>query len=88
MLGENAVEPSERYLGHLTRYDLPEARTKAFLNGLPTHIDGLSGEEPLAVFSSGTFLGIGRYEEKSASLAPEKVYLPSPVGRGDRVSGG
>ena len=74
-LGEKAVEPPERYLGHLTRYDLPEARTKAFLNGLPTHIDGLSGTAgPLAVFSGGTFLGIGRYEEKSASLAPEKVY--------------
>lgn len=73
-LGENAVEPPEKYLGHLTRYDLPEMRTKAFLNGLPTHIEGLSGQEPLAVFSGGAFLGIGRYEEKSASLAPEKVY--------------
>lgn len=73
-LGEAAVEPPEKYLGHLTRYDLPEMRTKAFLNGLPTHIEGLSGAEPLAVFSGGEFLGIGRYDEKAASLAPEKVY--------------
>ena len=74
-LGENAVEPPERYLGHLTHYDLPEARTKAFLNGLPTHIEGLSGMAgPLAVFSGGAFLGIGRYEEMPASLSPEKVY--------------
>ena len=74
VLGEKAVEPPERYLAHLDRYDLPEARAKAFLNGLPTHIEGLSGEEPLAVFSGGTFLGIGRYDEKAASMAPEKVY--------------
>ena len=74
-LGETAVEPPEKYLGHLYRYNLPEARTKAFLNGLPTHIEGLPGEtNPLAVFSGGTFLGIGRYEEASASLVPEKVY--------------
>ncbi len=73
-LDEAAVEPPEKYLSHLTRYDLPEARAKAFLNGLPTHIEGLSGAEPLAVFSGGEFLGIGRYDEKAASLAPEKVY--------------
>ena len=73
-LGKKAIEPPEKYLGHLPRYDLPEMRTKAFLNGLPTHIEGLSGADPLAVFSGGEFLGIGRYEEKLASLAPEKVY--------------
>jgi len=73
-LGEQAVEPPEKYLAHLPRFDLPEARIKAFLNGLPTHIEGLSGEESLAVFSAGEFLGIGRYEEETASLAPEKVY--------------
>ena len=74
-LGEAAVEPPEKYLGHLQRHDLPGARAGAFMNGLPTHIDGLSGEAgPLAVFSGGAFLGIGRYEEASASLVPEKVY--------------
>lgn len=81
-LGVNAVEPPEKYLGHLNRCDLPETRAKAFLNGLPTHIEGLSEEKnPLAVFSDGLFLGIGRYEKETASLAPEKVYLPSPLGK-------
>ena len=74
-LGETAVEQPEGYLGHLPRYDLPGARVKAFLNGLSTHIDGAScAAEPFAVFSGEAFLGIGRYDEMSSSLKPEKVY--------------
>ncbi len=74
-LGEAGVEPPEKYLTHLARYELPEARGRAFLHGLPTHIEErLDGTEPIAIFSGGAFLGIGRYEEVSSSLVSEKVY--------------
>lgn len=74
-MGETAVEQPQDYLGHLPRYDLPEARVKAFLNGLSTHVDDASCTSgPLAVFSGEAFLGIGRYDEMSSSLVPEKVY--------------
>lgn len=74
-LGEAAVEPPEGYLAHLARHELPEARGTAFLHGLPTHLDeSLDSTAPIAVFSGGMFLGVGRYDEASASLVPEKVY--------------
>lgn len=74
-LGEAAVKSPEKYLGNLVRYELPEARKKAFLHGLPTRIDEiLETEKPLAVFSGGAFLGVGRFDKETASLAAEKVY--------------
>ena len=74
-LGEAAVEPPETYLSHLARYELPAARGQAFSHGLPTRIEErLDETAPVAVFAEGVFLGVGRYEGASASLAPEKVY--------------
>ena len=74
-LGEAAVEPPEKYLGSLFRYELPEARKKAFLHGLPTRIEEiLETEKPIAVFSGGAFLGVGRFDKDESSLAAEKVY--------------
>ncbi|MBR1552900.1 MAG: tRNA pseudouridine(55) synthase TruB [Schwartzia sp.] len=74
-LGRAAVEPPEVYLSHLARYELPEARGRAFLHGLPTRIDErLDETAPIAIFSGGAFLGVGRYEETSSSLVAEKVY--------------
>jgi tRNA pseudouridine55 synthase len=74
-LGEAAVESPEKYLGNLARYELPEARRKAFLHGLPTRIDEiLEAEKPLAVFSNSAFLGVGRFDKGTSSLVTEKVY--------------
>lgn len=74
-LGEAAVEAPERYLGHLPRYALAEARVRPFLNGLSTRDASLSGTAgPIAVFCGEDFLGVGRFDEASASLLPETVY--------------
>ena len=82
-LGEAAVEPPEKYLGQLCRYELPEARRKAFLHGLSTHVERWSGMKgPLAIYSGGEFLGIGRWDEIGASLVTEKVYAAPTSGKG------
>ena len=74
-LGEAAVEPPEKYLGSLFRYELPEARKNAFLHGLPTRIgEVLEAGKPIAVFSGDAFLGVGRFDKDESSLAAEKVY--------------
>ncbi|MBQ7516404.1 MAG: tRNA pseudouridine(55) synthase TruB [Schwartzia sp.] len=72
--GEDAVEPPERYLAHLERYDLPAARADAFCHGLPHHDSGFSGRGRLAVFGPAGFLGVGRFDPETSSLVPEKVY--------------
>ena len=75
VLGEGAVEPPEKYLGHLPRYDLAEARAKAFLHGLPTRLAEIPETEgPAAVFSGGAFLGVGYFDMGSSSLVTGKAY--------------
>ncbi len=74
-LGEAAVEAPEGYLDHLPRYVLHESRVRPFMNGLPTHDESLRGTGgPVAVFGPGGFLGVGRYDEETLSVRPEKVY--------------
>ncbi len=82
------VLPPENYLGHFPRYDLPGGRLKAFTNGLPTHdvkyAETLraAGHENdagmpllLAVWCEGKFCGIGRFNWKTESVHPEKLYI-------------
>ncbi len=74
-LGPAAVEPPERYLGHLPRYELPGARVRAFSNGLPTTTAAVFSEDvAIAVFAEGIFLGIGHYDGTAGALVPDKVY--------------
>ncbi len=74
-LGEAAVRAPEAYLDHLPRYALAENRVRPFMNGLSTHDGSLRGTEgPIAVFGPGGFLGIGRYDEGTLSVRPEKIY--------------
>ncbi|MBP5200266.1 MAG: tRNA pseudouridine(55) synthase TruB [Schwartzia sp.] len=81
-IGEAAVEPPQKYLGRLARYELPEARAKAFLHGLPTCLGEFLGTDgPLAVFSGGIFLGVGRFEQETSSLVAEKVYASQADGK-------
>ncbi len=72
--GESAVEPPERYLSHLRRYDLPAAREDAFCHGLSHHDSGFSGSGRLAVYGPAGFLGVGRFDPETSSVVPEKVY--------------
>lgn len=72
--GTGAIEPPERYLTHLKRYELPAARVDAFCHGLPHHDSGFSGAGRLAVFGPSGFLGVGRFDPATSSIVPEKVY--------------
>jgi len=67
-LAEKAVE-------HLPRFDMPEHRITAFVNGLSTdNIDFDAKESILRVYGRNRFLGMGRYEAAKRELYPLKVF--------------
>ena len=73
--GETALLPAEKAVEHLPRFDMPEHRTTAFLNGLSTGSMDFDGEESiLRVYGKNRFLGIGRYEAAERELYPIKVF--------------
>ena len=73
--GEAALLPLERAVEHLPRFDMPEHRITAFLNGLSTGSIDFDGEESiLRVYGKNRFLGIGRYEAAERELYPIKVF--------------
>lgn len=65
-IGADCLLPIEDCLKHLPRFELPENRIRAFMNGLPTTIRNaqcvMRNEKALRIFSGGKFLGIGRIE--------------------------
>ena len=60
-IGANCLLPIEFCLRHLPRFDLPEHRIRAFLNGLPTTLHAADAQA-LRIFAGGKFLGVGRIE--------------------------
>lgn len=60
-IGADCLLPIEFCLRHLPRFELPEHRIRAFLNGLPTTLRA-ADEKFLRVFAGGKFLGVGRIE--------------------------
>lgn len=60
-IGEDCLLPIEICLKHLPKFELPEHRIRAFLNGLPTTIHA-SDEQALRIFAGEKFLGVGRIE--------------------------
>lgn len=76
--GAEALISPEGCFSHITRYDLPDHRAKAFCNGLPTEDRRSEGlPELLRVYSGGEFLGMGRYDAAETSVYPVKVYRES-----------
>lgn len=67
--GEKFLQPIENCLAHLKIFDLPENRTKAFLDGLPTTIQ--EDDALVKVYSAGKFLGVGKI--CAGELCPAKV---------------
>lgn len=60
-IGEDCLLPIEFCLRHLPRFELPEHRVRAFLNGLPTTLRA-ADVQALRIFAGGKFLGVGRIE--------------------------
>ena len=58
-LNESCLLPIDACLKHLPKFDLPDNRIRAFMNGLPTTVN-LPDETCLRVTSDGKFLGVGR----------------------------
>ena len=77
--GAAALLAPDGFLKHLPRYDLPERRRQAFLNGLPTGLRDFPADEDvlLRVYSTGDFLGLGHYDAKDNELQPEKIFYSS-----------
>lgn len=70
------VQPAEKMLSNIPRYQINPARQKAFCNGLSSNDYKYDGSEGvLLVYSNDTFLGVGRYEVKSKSIIPVKILL-------------
>lgn len=59
--GESCLLPIENCLNHLPKFELPENRIRAFMNGLPTTVR-TSDEKFLRICAGGKFLGVGRIE--------------------------
>ena len=73
--GEAALLPAEKAVEHLPRFDMPEHRITAFVNGLSTgNIDFDAKESILRVYGRNRFLGMGRYEAAKRELYPLKVF--------------
>ena len=73
--GEAALLPAEKAVEHLPRFDMPEHRITAFVNGLSTgNIDFDAEESILRVYGRNRFLGMGRYEAAKRELYPLKVF--------------
>lgn len=62
-IGEDCLLPIEFCLRHLPRFELPEHRIRAFLNGLPTTLRA-ADVQALRIFAGGKFLGVGRIEHR------------------------
>ena len=59
--GESCLLPIENCLRHLPKFELPENRIRAFMNGLPTTVHA-PDEKVLRICAGGKFLGVGRIE--------------------------
>ena len=59
--GENCLLPIESCLKHLPKFELPENRIRAFMNGLPTTVHA-PDDKVLRICAGEKFLGIGRIE--------------------------
>lgn len=60
-IGENCFLSIETCLKYLPRFELPENRIRAFMNGLPTTVHA-PDEQALRICAGGKFLGVGRIE--------------------------
>lgn len=60
-IGADCLLPIEFCLRHLPRFELPEHRIRAFLNGLPTTLRA-ADVQALRIFAGGKFWGVGRIE--------------------------
>ncbi|MBR1805403.1 MAG: tRNA pseudouridine(55) synthase TruB [Selenomonadaceae bacterium] len=58
-LDESCLRPIDACLKHLPKFNLPERRIRAFMNGLPTTVNS-ADENFLRVMSGGKFLGVGK----------------------------
>ena len=59
--GKSCLMPIENCLKHLPKFELPENRIRAFMNGLPTTVHA-PDEKVLRICAGGKFLGVGRIE--------------------------
>lgn len=59
--GESCLLPIENCLRHLPKFELPENRIRAFMNGLPTTVHA-PDEKVLRICAGEKFLGVGRIE--------------------------
>ncbi len=69
-LDESCLLPIDACLKHLPKFDLPDNRIRAFMNGLPTTVN-LPDENCLRVVANGKFLGVGRIA--SGELRSSKI---------------
>ncbi len=69
-LDESCLLTIDACLKHLPKFDLPDKRIRAFMNGLPTTVN-LPDENCLRVVANGKFLGVGRIA--SGELRSSKI---------------
>lgn len=75
--GAAALRAPDEVLAHLPRYELDPARMKAFYSGLSTTERRIVLSSGLyRVYGGDTFLGIGRYDEETREMYPEKAFPP------------